>query len=593
MKFIRKNRSATAISLVEMCIIVGVVGIIASLGYVVVSDAVNSAKKQKLASDVATLNRSVIAFIGTGGDISKASTPDAVLESLKKSVSNAGKIATLSGGNLDRRIKFILQTAEEARSDEARVYWNSSSNRFEIANSGAAPGIREFYLDETAAELEPGEREGSFAFQYASEDQWIWDYTEASAPPSTGTSVIPTTPASAPTPPPVVASPPPPSGLPTPLDPPTYSIPGGGYPITDFGINLTLSNSNPLGSSSIYYSIDYGDWILYAGSLNVDPDSEIRAMAVTNSPKYSSSAQAREAYSVSPIPLIKPIIAPSKPQFGLFSGRNINVKIINQNDSDISQLQYRLAGAPWQNYKNGFRLSRKDYLSGVEITARAIPNNPAHYLESDRTLRKLEVESATVTGTADGNFHSPLGADTMVAGGNGDYFEWGRDFWTNDELDSFSDLSTLSKSQMSFESQTFGSPASGNRFEVGNLNYFNGTVVSSTGADQVSFTADLNFDIGGFSDSTSFDFDFALINTENFEDPNDPWQDADYVRLLNPIANEKLVFNGIEFQLKLEFGETTDAGLANFDEFYVLEGKDATTKLYGTLIEVGEIEFNE
>ncbi|MDF1824948.1 MAG: choice-of-anchor K domain-containing protein [Verrucomicrobiales bacterium] len=584
-----------AFTLVELCITAALISIIAGLGYVVVSDAVSSAKKQKLATDVAKLNRSVIAFIGTGGDISGAKTPNEVLSALKKSISNAGTVANLSGSTLDNRVKFDFQTPVEARSGEYRAYWNSNTRRFEIATTGSTPGINNVHLDNSAPEEDPGERESDIAFRYASKDKWIWDFTEAAPEAPLGETVFPTTQASTSSTPPVVPSPPTTTGLLS-LSPPTFSVPGGNYPFTDFGINLSLSNPNPAGSSSIYYSIDYGNWLPYTGSLDVTPETNVRAMAVTESPNYSSSAQVNQFYSATPLPLTKPIISPSGSQFGLFVDRLINVNITNPNDPTVSTLQYRLAGGPWQDYNDEFQLSRNDYLSGVLIQARAVPIDPVYYLESERALRTLGVESATVAGTASGSFHSPTGAETMVTGGSDDYFEWGRDFWSDAELNTFSNPSNaadLSKSWLNFEAQSFGSPVDGNRFEVGDLRYFNGSVVSLTGADQVSFTADLNFNIAGYTDSTSFNFDFALLNTENFEDPNDPWKDADFVRLLQPIAEETLFFNGIEFQLKLEFGETTDAGLATFDEFHVLEGKDATTKLYGTLVEVGEIDFND
>lgn len=113
-----------------------------------------------------------------------------------------------------------------------------------------------------------------------------------------------------------------------------------------------------------------------------------------------------------------------------------------------------------------------------------------------------------------------------------------------------------------------------------------------TGADEVSFAANLDFNVGGYNASSSFNFDFALINTINNLDPNDPWADADFVRLQNPLAEETLNINGIELQLLLEFGETTADGLSTFDEFHVLEGKSAATQLYGTHVEVGTMNFN-
>lgn len=60
----------------------------------------------------------------------------------------------------------------------------------------------------------------------------------------------------------------------------------------------------------------------------------------------------------------------------------------------------------------------------------------------------------------------------------------------------------------------------------------------------------------------------------------------------SPVVSQVLDFNGLQYQLALEFGESTDAGLARFDEFHVLENESTTTKVDGTLVEIGTINFN-
>jgi hypothetical protein len=96
--------------------------------------------------------------------------------------------------------------------------------------------------------------------------------------------------------------------------------------------------------------------------------------------------------------------------------------------------------------------------------------------------------------------------------------------------------------------------------------------------------------MNGVAAKSTFDFDLELINVAN--KGKDAWEDADFVRLANPIATQTVTFNGIKFQLQLEFGETTAAGISHFNEFHVLENERASTRLYGTLVEVGTISFN-
>jgi hypothetical protein len=124
------------------------------------------------------------------------------------------------------------------------------------------------------------------------------------------------------------------------------------------------------------------------------------------------------------------------------------------------------------------------------------------------------------------------------------------------------------------------------------LSYFNGTIAADTGADTVSFSVDLNLDINGVAATTKFKYDLELINVLNVLDPNDPWADADYVKLANPVSNQVVTFNGIDFNFMIEFGETTKNGISYFDEFHVLENKSAKTTVFGTLVEVGTVSFN-
>lgn len=95
--------------------------------------------------------------------------------------------------------------------------------------------------------------------------------------------------------------------------------------------------------------------------------------------------------------------------------------------------------------------------------------------------------------------------------------------------------------------------------------------------------------MNGVNAPTSLNFDFKLVNVINMLDPSDPRADADFVELSSPIASQKIIFHGIGFRFQLEFGETTGDDIKLFDEFHVLEGRSAVTRLYGTLIEVESV----
>lgn len=576
-----KNRRA--FSLLEALIVVAVIGIVASLGGVVFSHVVTSARDQKLQSDVDSLNRSVLAYLGAGGDLSAASSPEEVLSALKSRMSHASRVPTLSGSKVDERLTFVLQSAEEAGRKTRRAYWDGDAGRFVLASSGSAPGIKSFVLDDTLVNQGTEDENSRASMLYAAKDSWIWDYQELPAAVPAGPSAMPLTEV-----PDTVATPAPPGSGPvglTPLASPTFSIPSGVFPITSFDLPLSLSNPNPAGSSELFYSIDFGNWKAYTGPLSVPPGSLVAAQAISLSDLYSDSGRVDQSYDFIPGTLIAPVISPDRPEMGLFTGRVIHVTLIEQNPSSLATMQYKVGDEPWTDYTGPFPLNRDDYPGGALVQARAVPLND-HYTPSTTSLRTLGVEAAVVTGAAEGSFSNPVGEKDMVSnlnnGGSSNYFEWGLDTAPGHM-----------KSWLDFSAADFHSVAAGERFQIGTLDYYNGTIAGGTAADHITFTANLNFDMNGVNASTAFDFDFDLINVPNRNDPNDPWADADYVQLADPMASQTITFQGIEFLFQLEFGETSANGISHFDEFHVLEGHSSSTKLYGTLIEIGSVNFNQ
>ena len=138
---------------------------------------------------------------------------------------------------------------------------------------------------------------------YAHETNWVWDYQDRVADLPLGPTVvavadIPETgvPLSTAVPPP----PPPPPGV---LIPPIFSLPPGGYPITDFDLSVAIANPNPAGSSSLIYSIDFGSWFAYGGGgLTIAPGSVLKAQALRSIP-----------LSGSPVALPRAPIRPARP----------------------------------------------------------------------------------------------------------------------------------------------------------------------------------------------------------------------------------------------------------------------------------------
>ncbi|MEM9016058.1 MAG: choice-of-anchor K domain-containing protein, partial [Verrucomicrobiota bacterium] len=572
------------ISLMEILTVVTGVGILATITTALISDLFVDAREQKQVRDVETLNRAVLSYLGAGGNLDSVTDPRDVLTALKRRVSSGARTPGLAGSKIDPGMTFELQSSAEASSSQPRIYWDSSTMRFYVATSGESPGIERFYHDPDAIPEDTGDADANFAFLYAGEDNWIWDYADVPVPSSPAPLEIPTT-VSPPTtiPPTPTGYPTPPSPSVAPLDPPDFSVVSGTYPIANFDLSLVLANPNPTGSSAVYYSLNYGSWQLYSGPLSVSPDANVAAMAIAMSDLYTNSSRVDHAYGVLNEDLLSPAITFSAPQLGLFTNRSAQVTLTDLNPPGVSTLEYRIAGGPWLSYAGPFTLSRDDYPTGAMVQARAMPTNP-YYNASTTTLRTMGIEPLSITGDADGEFYDPTGESGMVTnltgGARSDYFNWGDDSDSNH-----------SKSYLDYTATTLGQISGQDRFRVGTIDYFNGTIANDSGATAISFSVNLDLDINSIAVSTTFDFDFELVNTAN--DSSDPWGSADFVRMSQPIATEIIDINGVGFQLQLEFGETTENGISYFDEFHVLENSSAATQLYGTLIEVGTIDFNQ
>jgi prepilin-type N-terminal cleavage/methylation domain-containing protein len=344
-------KNSKAFTLAETMITVAVVGILAAIAAFSVSNLVSSARNQKLFSDINTLNRSFTAYRGAGGDLSKATTPEEVLSALKKRMSNGSRVPTLSRSKIDERVTLEFQDASEASGTDWRAYWDASQYRFVLQKSGSSPGVKGLSLDPTAVPDDEVDGNSKSAMLYAKEDTWIWDFDEVPVPVPAGPSnfTVGEVPDSS-TPPPVTPPSLPPSST-TALAPPGFSIPEGSFPISSFNLPLSLTNPNPAGTSTIYYSIDFGNWKVYSGPLSVSPGSVVAAQAIAvNDLLYTNSSRVDQSYAALPSLLLEPIITPDIPVFGLFSNRTIKVTITDLNDPSISKLQYRIGGDPWQDY---------------------------------------------------------------------------------------------------------------------------------------------------------------------------------------------------------------------------------------------------
>ncbi|MEM9480887.1 MAG: choice-of-anchor K domain-containing protein [Verrucomicrobiota bacterium] len=487
--FQRRVSRLAGVTLIEVLAGVAVLGIIVSLGTLAYQGLTQSTNSTGLATHVRQLNAAVEVYQASGGKITSTDGMHDVLMKLKVAASGttAEQMTGLRGSMIDNRLNPVMQSSEEANeSGNARAIWDPINSRFKIVNSGNA-GARSFTLDEsaipTSAEMaDVSNRE--LTFHLASNSNWIWDYDSFSNSASSGPSEY--SQLSLPSIPPLQLGPGATGRVltlptsPADLDPPVFSPSGGEFGYTEFNLDVSLSNPNPSGSSTMIYSVNGEGWIDYeeGQTILVAPSDEVRAMSVsTNSGLYTDSETREEIY-----------------------------------DSVF-----------------------------------------------------------VISGVTDGSFSNAVGGEGMNTGGSGSLFEWGTPYFYGGHED---------PSWMLFNGANFHEVNANERFMVGELTYFNGTIFTGSGADSVDLAVEL-----AFNDSESRDFSFTLdlVNTENNDDP---WASADYVHLDNVHSAVSQSLGGTDYQLVLEFGETTEQGFSTIDNFHVFEGGTATGTLYGTLVPI-------
>ncbi len=584
-----------AFTFTEVLVTVAVIAVVAATAHLILGDVTTAVREQRATSDIDTLNRAVKIYLANGGNLDEADEIGEVLARLKSRVS--GDEIDQSVGLTSQLIDPRLSTRTVQRPNGAQtVVWNAEDLRFEFGQSDSSE-VTEIFLDDGIAENEGETDERSLAMKYASDSGWIWDYEDrtpanTNVGPTPITLVPDTSSPSTPSGTPTTGTPPSPPPAPAPpsmgtLLPPRTSVPAGTYPIFDYDLAVSLTDPNPAGSAQMVYSLDFGAWINYTGTIIVPEGSTLSVQSLALASEWNDSRKVDYAYEASPAQLAPPRILASRNQFGYFFGRTISVTLANPNPAGSSDLVFRLDGGPWQPYAGSFDLKRDDYPAGVRIEARAESSDSPYWSPSSTSSHALSVAPVDLAGNTNGAFTNPIGPAGMITNltesglGSSSYFDWGDDVRRKDD-----NMGQLKRSSLQFNGLAFTDIVEGNRFQVGSLDYFNGSIYSDTGANAVTFGINVAMAADGVAFGTTFNFDFELINTVNLEDPQDPWPDADFVRLANPTSRERLYIGDREYEFQLEFGETTNKGFALFDEFHVLEWSNASVNVYGTFSEV-------
>jgi prepilin-type N-terminal cleavage/methylation domain-containing protein len=369
------------------------------------------------------------------------------------------------------------------------------------------------------------------------------------------------------------------------LQSPVFAKAAGLYPATDYPLTVAITNPNPAGSSTLQYREQGGVWADYNTPvlLNYDKlDVTLESRAIPVDPlKWLASPVRPSRYQLVKSQLKPPVVTPPGGYYPYNSFPAL-ATIVNPNPADTSEIWYRFGtiGA-FQKYNADSppALSKDNYQSTLVVYAQTLL--AAQFTNSNEVTEQYE--TIYFVGATTGLFHTPT-PDTTTGGSNhtlvtnlpppaqGPFFAWGKTQGTPG----------LTQSSMTFVGTPTFKAAPGEWFYLGKLTYYNGTIVSGTGAGGINMKFAFNIS-QPTSTTTNADYLFKLINTKNI---GTEAENADYVYLPTLGVPFSTTVGGRKFKLDVRFGETTANGFGNVSEFHIYEGKSATGSLYGRITEV-------
>jgi choice-of-anchor A domain-containing protein len=288
-------------SVVELLMVVAVVSAV-SAGAIVALSNTAATGVTKLHRDVAVVNSAIRTYLLSGGTFLEADmrNPGTVLAKLKTRASDASakELAGLRGSMIDAGLTYEVQSAEDAATgvERARFIADPRNPRFVVERSGP-PGIRQFVRNSEVAAQDFGTEDRTVTMELAKSDPWVWDYQPSGLPARR--------PVNVPMVASVASSAPSASADALPLNPPTFSVNSGSFPLLQFDMPITLSNPNLANTASILYSINGGEFVPYTGQpIYVAPGTSLAAYSTSNdADDWADSTSVSQLYNANVVPL--------------------------------------------------------------------------------------------------------------------------------------------------------------------------------------------------------------------------------------------------------------------------------------------------
>lgn len=174
-------------SIVEVLVVVGVLGIVATVAILGFGKLENDVSDSKIDRDIATVNRAISVYLSNGGSLDGIDDPQVVIDKLKTVRSDEASrifVGAANGSVVASDLNFVLFKEGEQRFG---AKWDSSQMKFVSATGDGSEQVGEFdhRVNGTEGEPEVEERKSS-SVTYSKESGWIWDYTEATVPEAQG-----------------------------------------------------------------------------------------------------------------------------------------------------------------------------------------------------------------------------------------------------------------------------------------------------------------------------------------------------------------------------------------------------------------------
>ncbi|MBN3922730.1 choice-of-anchor K domain-containing protein [Nostoc sp. NMS4] len=151
-----------------------------------------------------------------------------------------------------------------------------------------------------------------------------------------------------------------------------------------------------------------------------------------------------------------------------------------------------------------------------------------------------QAQALTFAGFSSGTWGNPTPGSTDT---NPIYTGVGSNIFTSGKPN----LSSQLPNKLTFNGNSF-SAGINSVFKIGDLTYFNGTILTDTGIEFVPLNLNLSLS-SPVGTSQVFDFNLHLVNTLN--DPTDPEKSADFLLLDTNFSNRSFTFGSNKYTLEL------------------------------------------